>query len=282
VVKVAVAGVVVLVLAVLCAGESSKARALTYAARAGGLTSPDVSSNWAGYAAIGTDETPVTFTDVTGTWVQPKVTCVAGRTDATAFWVGLGGDSEASQALEQLGTGAECDRGSSTPKYDAWWEIVPAASVPIHLKINPGDRVTAAVLVNGQTVTMSLKNVTRHTRYARTVTEKQPLDQSSAEWIAEAPSSCTSNGRCRAVPLTQFGTVTFTNAAAIGNAHPGTISDPTWIATPIELISGGDGGRFFGRGDVLGPGVGAVPTDLSADGRSFSIAWQQNVTPPNP
>jgi hypothetical protein len=241
-----------------------------------------VSSNWAGYAAIGTDETPVTFTDVTGTWVQPKVTCVAGRSDATAFWVGLGGDSEASQALEQLGTGAECDRGSSTPKYDAWWEIVPAASVPIHLKINPGDRVTAAVLVNGQTVTMSLKNVTRHTRYARTVTEKQPLDQSSAEWIAEAPSSCTSNGRCRAVPLTQFGTVTFTNAAAIGNAHPGTISDPTWIATPIELISGGDGGRFFGRGDVLGPGVGAVPTDLSADGRSFSVAWQQNVTPPSP
>jgi hypothetical protein len=282
VVKVAVAGVVVLVLAVLCAGESSKARTLTYAARAGRLTSPDVSSNWAGYAAIGPDQTPVTFTDVTGTWVQTKVTCVAGRTDATAFWVGLGGDSEASQALEQLGTGAACDRGSSTPKYDAWWEIVPAASVPIHLKINPGDRVTAAVLVNGQTVTMSLKNVTRHTRYAKTITEKQPLDQSSAEWIAEAPSSCTSNGRCRAVPLTQFGTVTFTNAAAIGNAHPGTISDPTWIATPIELISGGDGGRFFGRGDVLGPGVGAVPTDLSADGRSFSIAWQQNVTPPSP
>jgi hypothetical protein len=82
------------------------------------------------------------------------------------------------------------------------------------------------------------------------------------------------------VPLNEFGTITFTNAAAIGNAHPGTISDPTWAAEPIELISnGGRGGRFFGRGDILGPGVGAVPSDLTADGRSFSVAWQQNVTP---
>jgi Peptidase A4 family len=282
VLKVAVAAFAVLVLSSLAAAEARSAP-LTFAARDRVAGTADVSSNWAGYAALAPDETSAaSFTDVTGTWVQPKVTCVSGRNDASAFWVGLGGDTDASQALEQLGTGAECNGSSTVPKYDAWWEIVPAAAVTIPLKIMPGDRVNAAVLIKGQTVTMSLKDLTRGTRYAKTITETQALDVSSAEWIAEAPSACSSGGRCRAVPLTKFGTVTFTNAAAIDNAHPGTISDPTWTATPIELIAGGPGGRFFGRGDVLGPGVGAVPGDLSTDGRSFSVAWQQNVTPPPP
>ena len=39
------------------------------------------------------------------------------------------------------------------------------------------------------------------------------------------------------VPLTRFGGVTFTDIAATGNAHPGTLSDATWTATPIELIA---------------------------------------------
>jgi Peptidase A4 family len=241
---------------------------------------PEVSSNWSGYVAVALDGAPAaTFSDVTGTWIQPKATCSPGRTDAAAFWVGLGGNSADSQALEQLGTSVSCDGSSSTPTYEAWWEIVPAASVPIRLKIRPGDRINAAVLVNGQTVTMSMRNLTRHTRFSKTMTLTQPLDVSSAEWIAEAPSNCTSSGRCTAVPLTQFGNVTFTSAAAIGNAHPGTITDPAWAQIQIELISDGATSRVFGRSDPLGPAVGAVPGDLSADGRSFSVSWQPNVSP---
>ena len=241
---------------------------------------PEISSNWSGYVAVAADGAPAaTFSDVTGTWIQPKASCSAGRTDAAAFWVGLGGNSSDSQALEQLGTSISCDGNSATPTYEAWWEIVPAASFPIRLKIRPGDRINAAVLVNGQTVTMSLKNLTRHTRFSKTMTLTQPLDVSSAEWIAEAPSNCTSSGRCTAVPLTQFGNVTFTNAAAIGNAHAGTITDPTWASIQIELISDGATSRFFGTGDPLGPAVGALPSDLSADGRSFSVSWQPNLSP---
>jgi hypothetical protein len=229
--------------------------------------------------AAAPDGAAATFSDVTGTWVQPKATCTAGRNDAAAFWVGLGGNDTASPALEQLGTSVSCDGNTPTPTYAAWWEIVPAASVPIPLKIRAGDRVNAAVLVNGQTVTMSLKNLTRHTRFTKTMTLTQPLDVSSAEWIAEAPSNCTASGRCKAVPLTQFGNITFTNAAAIGNAHPGTISDPAWLPTSIELISDGASGRFFGPGDPFGTGVGALPSDLSADGRSFSVSWQSSLSP---
>ena len=240
---------------------------------------PEVSSNWSGYVAAAPDATPATFSDVTATWVQPKATCTTGRQDSAAFWVGLGGNSAASTSLEQLGTSVECDGNSTTPTHFAWWEIVPAASVQIPLKIRAGDRINAAVLVNGQTVTMSLKNLTRHTRFSKTITLSQPLDVSSAEWIAEAPSNCTPSGRCTPVPLTQFGTVTFTNAAAIGNAHPGTINDVTWVSTPIELISDGGTSRFFGGGDPLGSGIGALPGDLSADGRSFSVSWQSSLAP---
>jgi hypothetical protein len=280
VLKPTVAAVTALVASSFASGTATPA-APTFAGRAGLATTPAVSSNWSGYVATAPDGGTTEFTDVTATWAQPQVTCTIGRSDSVAFWVGLGGNDPASTALEQLGTEADCNGSSTTPVYSTWWEIVPAAAVKIPIKIRAGDRINAAVLVKGQTVTMSLKNLTRKTRFSKTQTVTQSLDLSSAEWIVEAPSLCTSNGRCRTVPLTQFLPVTFTGAAAIGNGHPGVISDPAWTAAPVELITGGGGDRgFFFGNDALGPGVGATPGDLSSDGRSFSVTWQQNLTPP--
>jgi Peptidase A4 family len=268
------------VLAALVTAGSASARAQpeTFAPRSS--ITPQISSNWSGYAAIAADPAaPVTFTDVTATWKVPKGTCTTGRTSSAAFWVGLGGYDPSATSLEQLGTAAECDGVTRTPTYDAWWELVPAASVRIPLAIRAGDTVTAAVLVAGQKITYSLKDVTRGTRFSKVLAAEQPLDTSSAEWIAEAPSSCSSAGHCRVVPLTNFGTVTFGKIAAIGNAHGGTLTDPLWTTSSIELIANGDAGAFFGGGDVLGPGVGAVPGDVSADGRSFAVSWARNLTP---
>jgi hypothetical protein len=242
---------------------------------------PQVSSNWSGYAIVSPDATsaPLSFTDVTGTWVQPRAQCTAGRTSSSAFWVGIGGYDESSQSLEQLGTGADCDGNSATATNYAWWELVPASSVRINLKIFPGDTITAAVLVNGQKITFSLRDVTRKTRFSKVLTTGQPLDTGSAEWIAEAPSECAQFGRCRVVPLTNFGTVTFTKAAAIANGHPGTILDPAWSPSAIELIAGHLNAGFFQ--DTLSDesGTGAVPGDVTADGRGFSVSFAQNLTP---
>ncbi len=273
------ASVVLLALAAAAGGTAgASARTLTFGARS--TVTPEISSNWSGYAAISADPTvPVAFTDVTATWRQPKSTCTAGRVSSAAFWVGLGGYDPSSASLEQLGTGADCDGESTVPTYYAWWELVPAASVRVPLNIKPGDTISAAVLVNGQKIVFSLKNLTRHTRFSKVLTTGQVLDTASAEWIAEAPSDCSFAGRCRPVPLTNFGNVTFSSIAAIGNAHPGTLSDPAWTSTAIELISGGTPDRFFGAGDILGDQVGAVPGDASSDGRAFSVSWQRNVTP---
>jgi hypothetical protein len=236
--------------------------------------STDVSSNWSGYTLTAADATTThSFNDVTGTWVQPKVACRSGRRDAVAFWVGLGGSSEGSESLEQLGTAAECSGTSTKPRYSVWWEIIPAASVEVKMKLSPGDKVTAAVLVNGNRVTMSLKNVTHGTRFTKTVAVPQ-VDTSSAEWIAEAPSECNGVGQCRVVPLTNFGTVTFTNAAAIADGAPGTLTNPAWVPSAITLITEENGQGGF----VNASGVGAVPSDVTTDGRGFSVSWQPNVT----
>jgi hypothetical protein len=260
------------------AGRATATTSPTFAARI--AATPEVSSNWSGYALIPPATDPLVFTDVTGTWVQPKARCTVGRRDAAAFWVGLGGYDETSSSLEQLGTAIECDGRSKTPVNYAWWELVPAAAVKIPFKIAPGDTVTAAVLVKGQTIVFSLRNITKGTRFSKVMTTAQTLDLGSAEWIAEAPSNCTSPGRCAVIPLTNFRTVTFAKAAAIGNDHPGTILDGIWTADPIELIANDTASGLFSQGDILGPGVGAVPADVTSDGRSFSVSWQRNLTPP--
>jgi hypothetical protein len=80
-------------------------------------------------------------------------------------------------------------------------------------------------------------------------------------------------GRCRVLPLTNFGTVAFSNAAATAAGHTGTISDPAWAATAIELDSGGDAldPRFVS--DVAQ--TQAIPAGLSSTGATFAVTWQQ-------
>jgi Peptidase A4 family len=276
-----------LVVVLATVGAAASVAGAARAASASTVT-PQISSNWSGYAAVAADATvPTSFTDVTGTWVQPKAVCTGGRVSSSAFWVGLGGYDESSTSLEQLGTGADCNGAAKTASYYAWWELVPAAAQRIRtLKVFPGDTITAAVLVNGQQITFSLRDVTRRTRFSKLLTASQTLDTGSAEWIAEAPSECSPFGRCRVVPLTNFGTVSFTNAAVIANGQPGTLLGPTtpngaspWTATAIELITGADNRGFFGQVDSES-GTGAVPGDLTADGRGFSVGWAQNLTAP--
>jgi hypothetical protein len=230
--------------------------AVAFAVPAGAGAATSTSSNWAGYAVSSSDPaTPVTYTSVSGTWVQPVANCRTGPTGFSAFWVGLGGFSDTSRGLEQIGTESDCT-ASGRATYGVWYELVPAASVPVKLKIFPGNTISANVTVNGQLVIVNLKNLTRKTSFTKRLVMSAP-DVSSAEWIAEAPSACSSSGDCRTLPLANFGTVSFTSAMALAAGHGGTIVDAGWTATAIELQS-------F---------TGAFPSELSADGGSFSVTW---------
>jgi hypothetical protein len=79
------------------------------------------SSNWAGYAASGSNGA---FTSASASWTQPAGQCTGGSTYA-AFWVGL--DGYTSHTVEQIGTEADCS--GRTPQYYVWYEIYPGASV---------------------------------------------------------------------------------------------------------------------------------------------------------
>lgn len=235
--------------------------------------SPGVSSNWSGYALEDATGAGLQWTSVTGTWKQPKASCDGGSTASAAFWVGIGGESDNSTGLEQTGTGADCNL-DGTARYYAWYEILPASAIEVPLEVRPGDLITTSVNIDGTTVLVQIKNRTRKRSFTKALQVDAP-DLSSAEWIAEAPSSCNELNRCTVLPLANFGTVTFSRAAAIASTHPGTISDPTWSNIAIKLVP--DAAGQFSRFDTST--AGATPGALSSDGRSFPVTWTPVATP---
>jgi hypothetical protein len=183
--------------------------------------------------------------------------------------------SGSSRKLEQTGTEADCT-AAGTARYFAWYELVPSGPVSLKLPIAAGDRISASVSVHSNYVTMRLADATAGTATSRRLHFAQP-NLSSAEWIAEAPSNCA--GICHALPLTDFGSVSFSGAAVrTGNGSAGTISDAGWQAEPIALneVSGAAGGGGSGV-QVLGARglVTAVPSVLDPTGSAFSVTWGQ-------
>ena len=233
-----------------------------------------VSSNWSGYVVAGDPAAtkPARFTHVSSRWVQPKATCSVGSQAFSAFWVGLGGSSETSQGLEQIGSEADCS-ASGRATYSLWYELLPAASVTIKLKVRPGNVVAASVTVKGSKVTLQIRDLSRKTKFTKVVHMSAP-DTSSAEWVAEAPSTCNVFGRCVVLPLANFGSVAFTRATATANGHAGTINDTAWSATLIQLLSE----DMSGVVDPSQSGNGATPSTLSTDGSAFSISYQAAAT----
>jgi Peptidase A4 family len=248
--------------------------AAVFVSGANATVAAQASSNWAGYV-VSADST--TYTSVTGTWTQPTANCSdsdAGGS-SSAFWVGLGGYTADSQALEQVGTSVDCS-ASGAASYYAWYELVPSASVTIKLTIKPGDTITTSVnAVNGSTIEVQVKDRTRRTSFTKMLSFATP-DLTSAEWIAESPSACDSL-RCTPVPLTDFGSVSFTRIAAVGNQIGGTLTNPSWTQSAIELVPDGSSGFFPGPDRFArdqGSTAGATPGPVSTDGRSFGVSWQ--------
>jgi hypothetical protein len=209
------------------------------------------STNWSGYA---TYQTATTFTDVKGSWVQPAASCTARSAQYASFWVGLDGYN--SNSVEQIGTDSDC-AGKNRPVYYAWFEMYPAYPVNLSMVIHPGDAMNAEVSTAASMFTLTITNVTTGATFNTSQTASGAA-LSSAEWVAEAPSSC-SRFRCSVLPLANFGTVNFSGSYTTGNGHAGTISDSSWSNDQITMVTN--------TGTVK-----ALPSPLSG-GTDFSVKW---------
>ena len=225
------------------------------------------SSNWAGFAI---HHPGVSFRTVSGTWTEPAAACIAGQSSYSAVWVGIGGFKPTSDALEQIGTEVDCSAAGKAVS-SAWYELVPAPSKTIAFVVHPGDIMHATVIVVDDQVTLVLQNRTRHRSFRKTLFAPS-IDVSSAEWIVEAPSQCVNQFACQALPLANFGSVTFDSASATSTTGAtGSILYPKWWRTTIRLTPGAQ--RFIVARQTSDSAGTATPSTLRAAGRQFDVTY---------
>ena len=229
----------------------------SYAFLHSGPTHPTgTSSNWAGYAVTGTAHS-VTF--VQGSWIQPAVSCTSA-TRYSSFWVGI--DGYGSSTVEQTGTEADCVGGSAS--YSAWYEFYPAFPVYSSMTIHAGDTLKASVTFVSSTVGFktSITDVTTGVHFSHTKTVPS-AQRSSAEWIAEAPSSSS------VLPLSNFGTAKFgTDATGVAHTNEATISGTTHVIGSFASAS------IHQINMVSSVHTKAATSALTPDGTSFNVTWK--------
>lgn len=214
--------------------------------------SPSVASssaNWAGFV-----DSSDTYSAVSGSWTVPMASCgsfpFGDAASSSATWVGIDGNTN--NTVEQIGTDSNCV--AWTGEYHAWWEMAPGAPVVIDIfshPVHPGDSMTASVVSTGSpgTFTLALSDATQHWTYSTTQSLASAVG-GSAEWITEQPSA-------GGIPLTNFGSVTFTQARATGSNG---LSTPIWDHANLAV-------------SMVGATTKAAPSSLSSDGSQFSISW---------
>jgi hypothetical protein len=229
-------------------GHHSANESMGHALKAYGQTNT-TSNNWSGYADTGSG-----FSKVSASWKEPTASCGLDVISMAAFWVGIDGFN--SSSVEQDGTMVECYLG--TEYQYSWWEMYPTNSVQtVGSTVAAGDSISASVTRSGTSYALK---VTDSTHPANSFSTKQTGSgdaNSSAEWVAEAPS----NGVTE-YPLTNFGTWKASGAAATAGSKSGTIS--SFTDDQITMA------------DALGL-TEAAPSALGSGGGSFSVTWKQGL-----
>lgn len=221
-------------------------RVAGHSARVKGLNQVQ-STNWSGYADD--NSAGSNYSTVTANWTEPAVSCASRKTQLAAFWVGIDGYSSGS--VEQDGTLAECYHGSAF--YFTWWEMYPSNAIQtVGSSVSPGDSISASVVRSGTSYTLKVTDSTHPANSFSTTQSCSNCANSSAEWIAEAPS-----GSRGVYPLANFGTWT----ASGSTVNSGTIS--SFADDEITMV------------DNSGA-VKAQPGPLGGGGSSFSVTWERS------
>jgi hypothetical protein len=123
--------------------------------------------------------------------------------------------------------------------------------------VQPGDKISASVNRSGTSYALSVTDSTHPANSFSTTQTGSGDANSSAEWIAEAPS-----GPAAEYPLTDFGTWRVSNAAVTEGPRSGTVS--SFRDDKITMT------------DVLGT-TEAAPGPLGSGGSAFSVAWRSSL-----
>jgi hypothetical protein len=228
----------------LSVGEHATNHAVGHVARSKGLTQVQ-STNWSGYA-----DTSTTFSTVTGNWTEPSVSCTSRQQQLAAFWVGI--DGFTSGSVEQDGTLAECYHRSAF--YFSWWEMYPTNAIQVvGSSVAPGDSISASVVRSGSSYTLKVTDSTHSANSFTTTQSCSSCANSSAEWIAEAPSN--SSG---VLPLANF--------------HSWTLSGATVNSGVISSFTDDEITMIDSSGQVK-----AQPGSLNGSGNGFSVTWVRST-----
>jgi hypothetical protein len=205
------------------------------------------STNWSGYADTGSS-----FSNVSASWTEPSASCSGRSEQLAAFWVGIDGYS--SSSVEQDGTLIECYRGRAY-QY-TWWEMYPTNAIQVvGQTAAAGDAITAVVTRSGTSYTLTVTDAT-HTADSFTTTQTcSSCANSSAEWIAEAPS-----GSSGVYPLADFGSWSASNASVTEGTTSGVIS--SFTDDEITMVDSSGATK-------------ALPGALNSGGNGFSVAWER-------
>jgi peptidase A4-like protein len=204
-------------------------------AAASGTGFPTITGNWSGYAAFA----PAKFTYVHSTFTEPKIACPGVRHQMTSNWVGLGGLT--SQTVEQDGTFASCGgTRNKTPRYDAWYDMAPAASVRV-FAVHAGDKMSVTVDFAKGKFTLTVADLTSGKK-ATHAAACSTCARNSAEWIIERPLFCTSLTSCSLTELADYHTTTMsTNQARAAGGKLASMASfgnfPIYMIQPLK--SGG-------------------------------------------
>jgi hypothetical protein len=210
------------------------------------------------YSGYGATLPGSSVSEVHGEWIEPKARCTGSTERDAAFWVGI--EDATGQFLQQLGTLAVCAGGTS-PTYHAWYEMFPLRSVPIKMTIHPGDRMSATVSVDGSAWRLALTNVTTGAEFA--TTKQRSAEAAIALWIAEAPSTSTTNVGSHVLPLADYGTVTFRDCTAVVTGGSHTLSDRGWAHFRFDMAAASGVAK-------------AVTSATSSGGTSFRSTWRHS------
>jgi hypothetical protein len=205
------------------------------------------STNWSGYADTGSS-----YSAVSAKWTEPSATCSSRTTQLAAFWVGIDGYS--SSSVEQDGTIIECYLG--TAYQYTWWEMYPTNAIQVvGQTAASGDAITATVTRSGTSYKLTVTDAT-HTADSFTTTQTcSSCANTSAEWIAEAPS-----GSSGIYPLANFHSWTASSATVTEGTTSGVIS--SFTDDELTMINSSGATK-------------ALPGTLNGSGNGFSVTWER-------